>query len=450
LHELVAKRVNNPRLSIPTLLHGISHDNRGSRKEFQAVESLLTQIIRYWNAVHFILQKTNRSLKNVFPDAPTDAWLYIITYLVHWEHQLPEILLDSPFSLILDPIKSRKYHRFAVQVAQFDWDKALVGKTARECLSIKESMPTFIIDQLLSVLPFPRLQAELHALNCDESDSQTTLRINKFTLGPDSLPTLLRNMEQNRIQYQIDPHFPDLIHISRNDRKKIMRTDSYRRGWLLFQDKASLSVVACLDPQPQEVIWDMCAAPGMKSALIQQHTAGLARLISSELRPERTTMMAELLPKLKIPFTGILNADGINVPLRSECKFDRILLDAPCMGSGTFFSDPDIKSQQTPQFLDRNRFIQERLLKEALSRLTTGGILVYSTCSLYPEEGEYQIQRLMRDPDFSAKIEFLELPKWVESPYSIPDLPTHGLGRLFPSLHHTQGFFIAKMRKKAD
>ncbi|MFW9824332.1 MAG: hypothetical protein ACFFE4_15420, partial [Candidatus Thorarchaeota archaeon] len=108
----------------------------------------------------------------------------------------------------------------------------------------------------------------------------------------------------------------------------------------------------------------------------------------------------------------------------------------------TFLANPELKWRQNSRFLHQNMLLQEKLFENALKLLKQDGILVYSTCSLYPEEGEYLISK------FINYLEPLELPDWLSPSYTLNNSLLPGTGRLFPSVHHTQGFFIGKFKKK--
>ena len=118
------------------------------------------------------------------------------------------------------------------------------------------------------------------------------------------------------------------------------------------------------------------------------------------------------------------------------------MLDAPCTGNGTFLTNPELKWRQNDNFLHQNTVLQKKLLEKALKLLKPNGILVYSTCSLYPEEGEHLIM------NFQDFLEPQTLPKWFSPSYNIEGTVLPGTGRLFPAIHHTQGFFIGKFKKK--
>jgi len=128
-----------------------------------------------------------------------------------------------------------------------------------------------------------------------------------------------------------------------------------------------------------EKILDMCSAPGIKSSLISQYTETNAQVIAEEFLTERAQQMGIFIEKRVNKNLYLLNTDSIQPPLRDDILFDKVLLDAPCTGSGTFLSHPELKWRQNEAFLHQNIVLQKKLLETALSRLKPDGILVYST-----------------------------------------------------------------------
>ena len=104
-------------------------------------------------------------------------------------------------------------------------------------------------------------------------------------------------------------------------------------------------------------------------------------------------------------------------------------------------ANPELKWRQGENFLHQNVVLQKKLLNTAVKLLKPNGILVYSTCSLYPEEGEYQVRQIIN------KLRPVDILQWTSPSYKIEGSSLPGTGRLFPSVHHTQGFFIAKFQK---
>ncbi|MFX1588305.1 MAG: hypothetical protein ACFFC1_09135 [Promethearchaeota archaeon] len=206
-------------------------------------------------------------------------------------------------------------------------------------------------------------------------------------------------------------------------------------------DKASAAVVYLLSPQANELIGDLCAAPGIKTSLILNITKDQAKVMAFDFNRSRMMETKNLLYSLYSSNFFLINADSINLPIRPQKYFDKILIDAPCTGSGTFLINPELKWRQNKKFLHQNLLIQEKLIKSGLTYLKDNGILVYSTCSLYPEEGELQVMK------FREVLEPLDIPKWFSPSYEINNSELKGTGRLFPAIHKTQGFFVGKFKK---
>lgn len=413
------------------------------------------EIIRYWSKINFILRKTLRSLNlmKIFDKPPPESAsfqdllqgiYFYATYRMIWEQASPNTILNELENYKERLNKEFQFAQFLYKLQTFDWEIAVAGKTHIERLSLEEAMPTFVLRHLVPVMPFEFLQQNLQFMNNMSTLTDCTIRINPI-IDDESESELIQRIQSDfmreGVSFRQDPEVHHLFYVPFNKRTIILKNRWYQSGYLIFQDKASAIIAQILDPQPGEVIWDMCAAPGLKTSLIGQSSTSL--IMATDIHLGRTYEMHNLLGQLRIKdLIHIINADGINAPIRSGCLFDKILLDAPCTGSGTFFTNPSLKWRQDIKFLWQNRFFQMKLFEAALQRLKPHGVLVYSTCSLYEEEGEMQILK------FLDKLVPRNLPDWFSPSYKMGAEPLAGTGRLFPAIHHTQGFFIAKFEKK--
>jgi 16S rRNA (cytosine967-C5)-methyltransferase len=313
----------------------------------------------------------------------------------------------------------------------------------KEKLSINGAIPSFMINHLLPVMTLDFIKDNIQVMNGIYGDDRSFLRINRLQNQKKNVNIIIKSeFEKYKIPFDMDPHIKDLITIPTSMKNIVLKTPIYQEGHLIFQDKASAAVIEVLSPQPRELICDMCAAPGMKTSLIAQNMNNKGHIIAGEFLNQRTIIMRDLLHHWGVLNTHILNTDSILFPLRSQNSFDRILLDAPCTGNGTFLANPELKWRQNENFLYQNTLLQKKLFENALKLLKPNGIIVYSTCSLYPDEGEHLIMR------FQDYLEPQNLPKWFSPSYNIDGSMLPGTGRLFPSIHHTQGFFIGKFKKK--
>ena len=384
--------------------------------------------------MNFIVKKTLKDPASLEIDIQSQ-YLYA-TYRMIYEH-----VSDKRIANELKKIN----REFLRRIRTFSWDKALIHKDEKERLSISAAIPSFMIDQLLQVMNIDFLRSNFSFMNGIGRKIEVTVRINKLSRR-DSVLDLPQRIEdsfiKNNIKYRKDIDIPELYWIPLSQKRRIIVDSSYQKGNLIFQDKASAAVVQVLSPQQEDKIIDMCAAPGVKTSLIAQYMNNKGFILAGEFLSTRTKMMRLLLNHLKILNVHIINTDSIIFPIRFQNYFDCVLLDAPCTGSGTFLANPELKWRQNEKFLHQNVVLQKKLLESALKLLKPNGILVYSTCSFYPEEGELQIL------NFIDQLEPLDLPKWFSPSYKIENKLIKGTGRLYPSVHHTQGFFIGKFKKK--
>ena len=397
------------------------------------------EIIRYWGQLNFIVKKTLRSLTLKIPRDPTSyGSLLYITFRILKEKASPELLRSE-----LEITSLQK--RFINKISTFSWNIALKGKSKSEILSIKQAVPNFTIKNLLKVMDFDFLKENLRFMNKSENPkaSFTVNILNSEFSRFNSYNDFLDTLKKNSIHYTRDHELPVIFHVSKSSKKAGLIRKWHHQGLISFQDKASVAVVDVLSPQVGDLVCDLCAAPGIKTNLIAQFSRNRTKIVANDYSFNRMCLARKILSKIGIEIISLINSDGICPPFRLNGMFDKVLLDAPCTGSGAFLATPELKWRQNNKFLNQNLVLQEKLINSALALLKQDGILVYSVCSLYPEEGEKQITRVL------DVLEPMKLPNWFSPGYSINGSKIPGTGRLFPSTHHTQGFFIAKFKKKA-
>ena len=221
----------------------------------------------------------------------------------------------------------------------------------------------------------------------------------------------------------------------------VQASTAWREGHVVIQDEASQLVAALLSPQPGERVLDLCAAPGIKTS---QLAAGLGggHLIACDLSAKRLRTMAGLVRgRIAVGVTLDLVRLDAAQQLPFACKFDRILLDGPCSGTGTLARNPEIKGRLQPKDLDRLPAIQSRMLKNALPLLARGGRLVYATCSLEPEENEQVVEAALGTIPGYRLLTREELSS--EFPAFTALFDARGYFRTRPDLHEMDGFFAA-------
>lgn len=223
-------------------------------------------------------------------------------------------------------------------------------------------------------------------------------------------------------------------------------TTEYLLGHYYIQDLSSCMAVDALDITPGQLVLDVAAAPGGKTTFMAQKMNNSGAIIAIEPNSRRARSMSFNLARCGVYNTCILKTDALQV-VNFGMKFDRVLLDAPCSCEGVIAKDPSRKISHTPQDVDYCSRMQQRLIQAAASSVKPDGILVYSTCSFAPEENEMVVDRLLKD--FSnITVEPIEYGSSGLTRFGdlIFNDQLRNARRLYPHLHDTTGFFIARLR----
>jgi len=184
--------------------------------------------------------------------------------------------------------------------------------------------------------------------------------------------------------------------------------ESFRHGWFYVQDPSTLLAGCKLGPQPGETILDLCAAPGGKTTFIAQLMNNQGRIVAMDNSRDRLKLLEENCARLGV--TCVETISTSHLALRT-LHFDRILVDVPCSNTGVMRRRVDLRWRIQPKEIGRLCKGQRDLLRQAALQLKTGGVLVYSTCSLEPEENSEVVKQFSAEhPDFKLESEQELLP----------------------------------------
>jgi len=229
---------------------------------------------------------------------------------------------------------------------------------------------------------------------------------------------------------------------------QVQNTRAYREGRVVIQDEASQLVAELLSPRTGQRVLDLCAAPGMKAGQLAQ-TLGDGVLVACDRSSARLRTMAKLLPPW-IPAAVHLSMVRLDAALELpfENKFDRILLDAPCTGTGTLARNPEIKWRLTPEDITRLAALQVTMLGNAMPALAEGGRLVYATCSLEPEENAGVVDKVLKELPGYRMLSADELAQ--EHPHLKALFDARGYFQTRPHLHPMDGFNAVVIVRKGS
>lgn len=169
---------------------------------------------------------------------------------------------------------------------------------------------------------------------------------------------------------------------------------SFRDGWFYVQDPSTLLAPRLLDPQPGETVLDLCAAPGGKTTFVAQLMENRGRVVAQDSELARLSLVRENCERLGVTCVTASRATEVVIP-ELNATFDRVLVDAPCSNTGVMRRRVDVRWRARPEELARLRETQSRLLERAFDLLKPGGRLVYSTCSIEPEENGETVRALL-------------------------------------------------------
>ena len=222
----------------------------------------------------------------------------------------------------------------------------------------------------------------------------------------------------------------------------VNKLPGFKDGWVSIQDGAAQQAARLLDAQKGDLVLDCCAAPGGKTCHILEYTPGVASVTAIDIEETRLLRVTENLQRLKLS-AKVITGDAANPKTWWDNQlFDRILLDAPCSGTGVIRRHPDIKWLRNVNDIERLKVLQQQILKNIWSLLKPGGTLLYATCSILPEENSEQIK------DFISKQADATLVSIPEDENNIGWqllAQPHGLNK--PSM---DGFYYAKLKKLAS
>jgi 16S rRNA (cytosine967-C5)-methyltransferase len=225
-------------------------------------------------------------------------------------------------------------------------------------------------------------------------------------------------------------------------------SEAYRLGQINFQDEASQMVAHLVDAWDSQTILDACAAPGGKTIILARAVGPGGRVIAGDIHEHRLRIIQQQLMR-----TGTINVWPVALdatrPLPFSRGFDRVLIDAPCSGTGTLSRNPEIRWRLKPEDLDEAHRSQTAMLRNALAAAGKSGRVVYSTCSLEPEENENVVAAALADaPEWQVTSgRAILAPHLRDAATTEKFFSADGFFGTFPPEHGTDGFFAAVLAR---
>jgi 16S rRNA (cytosine967-C5)-methyltransferase len=300
-------------------------------------------------------------------------------------------------------------------------------------LSIRYSMPQWLVERLIEAYG-PELAAQIVRYRTEEHFM--TLRPNLMRESDAQFEELLGKKVWKE-EKGLVPHAWRVREVS-----QVACDEDYLSGNFSIQGEASILCAQIADVKRGMQVLDCCAAPGGKTAYMAETMAGTGRVYAWDLHEHRVTLLKAMTHRLKLDNVRPAVRDARVVKEDLAGMIDTVLLDAPCSGLGVMDDKPDIKYRVTPESIAELVNTQRELLEACCTYVKAGGTLVYSTCSILPEENEKQIERFLKDhPEFTLD----KFPSSVDTRFTEKAGP-FGL-QLLECRDGVEGFFIARLKR---
>lgn len=308
-----------------------------------------------------------------------------------------------------------------------------VSYTPGKHLGILHSYPDWIVNNWLEELG---LTETVQLCEWFNQSPTIDLRVNLLRTSVDEVEKAFFNagIEVSRL-----PALPQGLRLA-GKVGAIASLPGYKQGWWTVQDSSAQLVTYLLDPQPDTVVIDACAAPGGKTTHIAELMGDRGTIFASDRAHFRLRKVKENAERLQLKSIQIIPGDSRQLD-QFKATADFVLLDAPCSGLGTLHRRADLRWRQTPENIQEICQLQRELLAQVSQWVKPGGILVYSTCTLYPPENEEAIAGFLSQyHDWE-----IELPQ-PENP-AADFITPEGWIKVWPHRHQMDGFFMVRLRK---
>jgi 16S rRNA (cytosine967-C5)-methyltransferase len=299
-------------------------------------------------------------------------------------------------------------------------------------LGVRFSVPQWIIDEYINVFGKDLGKQIIQALN---NKPPLTVRCNKNSVSRDVFSKIL---DDNNVEYKYTKISENGLNIK--IKQSISNYHWYKDGLCSVQDQGAMIAVEILNPEPDEKVLDMCAAPGGKTTYISELMNNTGIVVAKDIYETRLKQINELSERLNLTNIETIINDGTVLNKEEKNRYDKILVDVPCSGLGVLRRKPEIKHKINQYDIGVIIQTQEKILKNSIRYLKHGGTLVYVTCTVNRQENEEQIDKILQQYPEMKLIKHQYQEKLYHSNDKL-------YGYTHPLMDQCDCFFIAKLKK---
>jgi len=295
-------------------------------------------------------------------------------------------------------------------------------------------------------IQFLGIDGTIELLKANEKPLTPSIRVNTLKITASDLKIRLTQKGFELEQIKWIPYAFNVIQEPYN----LGSTHEFLQGYYYLQNIASMLPAVILDPKPNDVVIDMCASPGSKATHLAQLMKNEGTLILIDRNRKRIPALETNIRRMGIINSIVINMDAIYLS-KLNIKATKILLDAPCTGEGLIRQDTKRKKSRKMRDIEKMASIQKKLLKAGLNTLEPNGELLYSTCSIAPEENELVVHEVLEE-DSNFRI------SKISNTFGVSGLTeVYGKNlredlrysqRLYPHIHDTIGFYLCLLKRK--
>ncbi|MEW6227413.1 MAG: 16S rRNA (cytosine(967)-C(5))-methyltransferase RsmB [Bacillota bacterium] len=308
-------------------------------------------------------------------------------------------------------------------------------------VAVKYSHPEWMVSRWIE-----RFGLEEAMRLCDANNERppVTIRLNVLKV---TQAQVMDSLAAAGIAARPSRYVPEAIEVQ--DGADLFLHPLYRDGAFFVQDTSSMLVAYVLDPEPGDTVLDLAAAPGGKATHMAERMGDRGTVVAVDIHEHRTRLVEQNADRLGLRSIKAVCADATKLPPAVTCvSFDKVLVDAPCSGTGVLRRRPDLRWHRQPKDLEELVPLQVSLLSSGAERVKPGGAIVYSTCSIEPEENSLIIKDFLKGhEDFSPDPALPYLPDTFSSVFPRTGLP---FVETLPHIHGMDGFFIARLIRSAS